>query len=772
MKGFQLTPGNSNGRPSYSFTRAVLLYLLLGLFANLGLFSPVVPLAQAAGVVNPCTETALVAALAGGGTVTFGCSGTITLTTTPTTGILIAANTVIDGSGQNVTISGGNTRRMFNLQGGVTLDIRNLTFTNGTDLGTDGGVINTNPGSILLVSKSTFSNNRSIHYGSTIENRGTTTITDTTFSNNNSQSDTGVIENDGTLFVRNSTFSGNTATGVGATIYNDVNGNATISNSTFFGNTANLGGGALFNGFNDTMTIINSTLAGNRGAGTGDFVYNVGGTVTLRNTIVTNSTPGQLCNGPIVNGGNNLQFGDNTSTCGAGIPVANPLLGPLANNGGPTQTMALGAGSPAIDQGNNAVCAAAPVNNLDQRGVTRPLGSACDIGAYEQVATTLNLTLSFNPAVIEPNNNSVLSFVLNNPTGSALTNVSFNSTLPSQLTIVGTATNACGSGTVTATPGTGSVSASGVALANNQTCAITVTVTSKVVGKWTVTVNSLSSSQTGAFAINASATLTVQLPQAGLPADLILQLRITPDRYASTDPANMISYSFKVKNVGPGKAVRVALRLPIDPNLTVGYASFSDSRMWVSAIVRDVDQPYLQIGMPDLDPNSQEFSGTLVFRPASTAKAGAVIFSRLFGAWDDDNGTGKKVYSNGVRFNLSSDNTNRDETGGAVQLFSPATTSVSNFSTLTITGDFYAPNESINLWITDKNGVSTGLGTSQADANGNFKFDLTVLNLAVGDSYSVVGFGSRSEVSGSTIITVVAPPSPQTLETIDIKKCF
>ena len=59
------------------------------------------------------------------------------------------------------------------------------------------------------------------------------------------------------------------------------------------------------------------------------------------------------------------------------------MLGPLQDNGGPTQTMALLPGSAAIDAANDAICAAPPVNNLDQRGITRPQGPHCDIGAFE-----------------------------------------------------------------------------------------------------------------------------------------------------------------------------------------------------------------------------------------------------------------------------------------------------------------------------------------------------------------------------------------------------
>jgi hypothetical protein len=72
----------------------------------------------------------------------------------------------------------------------------------------------------------------------------------------------------------------------------------------------------------------------------------------------------------------------------------------LQNNGGPTYTMALGPGSAAIDAANDAICAAPPVNNLDQRGVTRPIGVHCDIGAYEalpQSTATPTATPTISP---------------------------------------------------------------------------------------------------------------------------------------------------------------------------------------------------------------------------------------------------------------------------------------------------------------------------------------------------------------------------------------
>ena len=106
---------------------------------------------------------------------------------------------------------------------------------------------------------------------------------------------------------------------------------------------------------------------------------NAQGTVTLTNTIVANAGSGENCGGTIINGGTNLQF-PGTTCASTTIPTADPLLQPLANNGGPTQTRALGAGSPAINTGTTGC---PPVPATDQRGVTRPQGAGCEIGAFE-----------------------------------------------------------------------------------------------------------------------------------------------------------------------------------------------------------------------------------------------------------------------------------------------------------------------------------------------------------------------------------------------------
>ena len=150
---------------------------LVAILVLLALAVPATP-AHAGGVVSVCDEAHLRAALAGGGTVTFTCSGTITLTAE----ITIAADTTIDGTGQAVTISGNNAVRVLAVNSGVRLNVDGLTVANGyvSDIVSNGGGI---------------------------DNHGTLTISNSIFSGNSAYNGGGIF-NYGTLTVRNSTFSG------------------------------------------------------------------------------------------------------------------------------------------------------------------------------------------------------------------------------------------------------------------------------------------------------------------------------------------------------------------------------------------------------------------------------------------------------------------------------------------------------------------------------------------------------------------------------------
>jgi hypothetical protein len=123
------------------------------------------------------------------------------------------------------------------------------------------------------------------------------------------------------------------------------------------------------------VTLASVTISGNTGS---QNIATGGSTLRARDTIVANGGTGN-CDVPLTSQGHNLE---STNQCGfhaAGDLVnANPLLGPLANNGGPTDTLALVANSPAVNAADPGACSGA-----DQRGVSRPQQGACDIGAFE-----------------------------------------------------------------------------------------------------------------------------------------------------------------------------------------------------------------------------------------------------------------------------------------------------------------------------------------------------------------------------------------------------
>jgi predicted outer membrane repeat protein len=192
----------------------------------------------------------------------------------------------------------------------------------------------------------------------------------------------GGIYNDGTLNITNSTFSGNNAT-VGGGVYN--HGTGSISNSTFADNQAGEDGGGVYN--EAILTVTNSTFSGNRTTGSGGGIRTVGVDAILRNTIVSNSPSGDNCSGIFADGGGNLVWGDHTCP---GIHQ-DPLLSTLDYYNGNTKSFALLPGSAAIEAGDPGICAAAPVSNHDQRGVARPQGAQCDIGAFESRGFTLSV---------------------------------------------------------------------------------------------------------------------------------------------------------------------------------------------------------------------------------------------------------------------------------------------------------------------------------------------------------------------------------------------
>ena len=327
---------------------------------------------------------------AGPDTITFNISGTITLASTLPL-ITFGPGLTLDGTGQTLTIDGNHAVQAAIVDPGASLTLNNLTIANGIGSG-GGGIVNNGT---LAITNSTFSGNSSSVNGGGIFNHGTLTIVNSTFSGNRATGFGGGIYNDtGIITVTDSTFSGNNAQEWGGGISTNF-GTLTITSSTFSDNSAGYGGGGVY--IDGMLTITSSTFSGNNTTGYGGGIYNNGGAiVTLRNSIIVNSAGGRNCYGPTTDGGNNI---DDGATCGWGsdsgsMSNTNPLLGALANNGGPTQTFALLTGSPAIDGVTFNAPNGAPAT--DQRGVARPQGAGYDIGAFESLQAQAGPTISVN----------------------------------------------------------------------------------------------------------------------------------------------------------------------------------------------------------------------------------------------------------------------------------------------------------------------------------------------------------------------------------------
>ncbi|HEX4759288.1 MAG TPA: choice-of-anchor Q domain-containing protein [Thermoleophilaceae bacterium] len=346
--------------------------------------------------------------------------------------VLSIANSTFTGN-----VSGGNTFGGYGIvlidaTGDLTVNVSNSRFASNR-MGGDGTTgafgeglfrLSSNANGSVTVANSTFTANRmgggglnSAGYGifEVYANASATmSVTNSTFSGNSmggggsGSSGNGPIYftpgSPGTLTVSGSTFTGNTvggdgASGLGGGIYFTPNSGAStvnIVNSTFSGNSVGGGGaggtglgGAIYlnppGAATATLSINNVTVASNSaggggGAGQGGGLFrNSAVTAHITNSILAGNLASGApnnCSAPLTSDGHNIENG---TTCGFGTPTdqnTDPLLAPLGDFGGPTPTRPLLPGSPAIDRG--AGCAV-----TDQRGLPRPFGPACDIGAYE-----------------------------------------------------------------------------------------------------------------------------------------------------------------------------------------------------------------------------------------------------------------------------------------------------------------------------------------------------------------------------------------------------
>ncbi|MGE5774947.1 MAG: choice-of-anchor Q domain-containing protein, partial [Chloroflexota bacterium] len=273
--------------------------------------------------------------------------------------------TIDGGSGGSVILSGAGSYRIFEVTSAGNLTLNNLKLQDGNYKAWCSGGL---PGAPSCA-------------GGGIYSEGTLTITNGTFSGNSADAGGAIFIAAGTVEISNSTFANNSAYQGGA-IFTWA-GTATVLNSTFFANSATYGG-AIYSE-TATLSLSNNTFS-NNSATYGGGLYNVG-ILNLTNNILANSPSGADCfnedgAGIVVTDVGNLVEVNaaETNNCGTPAATGDPNLGPLASNGGLTRTMALLSGSPAIDAADAAACPVA-----DQRGVSRPQGSACDIGAFEFV---------------------------------------------------------------------------------------------------------------------------------------------------------------------------------------------------------------------------------------------------------------------------------------------------------------------------------------------------------------------------------------------------
>jgi uncharacterized repeat protein (TIGR01451 family)/CSLREA domain-containing protein len=402
----------------------------------------------------------------------------------------ITTSLVVSGTDRGgVILDGGGLDRLFDIYSPATVTISEVTIQHG-DTGAgmgpaySGGGIALSSGSSLTLNGVILRNNAAGDSGGGLyNNAGTATLNDVTVENNTA-SYVGGIRSTGALTLNNcavsgnqatnygggiqssyvlalnaSTVSGNTAGGNGGGVYVNL-GAATLDNSTISDNTANSGwGGGVWVYYQAEITATNTTISHNN-AGGGLFNYHEQAlaadgsdaiapaqesNIRLKNTIVAHNLVRNcgrsLSSPPIDSLGHNLDSGN---TCEFAQPTdlsdADARLGPLKNNGGPTLTHALLPGSPAIDGGDNGGCPP-----TDQRGVERPQGAVCDVGAYELTLggeADLSIVKSGSPDPVGANATLIYTLVVSNTGPYTATTVTVMDTLPVGVTYV----NASGDG--------------------------------------------------------------------------------------------------------------------------------------------------------------------------------------------------------------------------------------------------------------------------------------------------------------------------------------
>lgn len=339
----------------------------------------------------------------------------ISATCTASSPVNVASRIDVVSGGGDLTISGpgassfvldgGDAVQIFSVLSADNLSISGVTFQNGssTTVGTDGGAVYIQSANDVLISGVVFESNDagSFHAGALqVGNSANVTITDSTFSNNSGGIGGALylVYNSGPTVISNSTFVGNTATDYGgALVVYEEPASFSMFNCTLTGNSAGGNGGAIaFSGMYTSAVLGFNTITDNTAGGNGGGLYSLYGdsaeTITIFGSIFAGNT---AANGdeawidasvPVTSSDSLFRGGVVGFTPGGTDLVGvDPVLGPLADNGGLTMTRALLIGSPALDAGPTTF---APFvgDGFDQRGTpfVRSFNGRSDIGAFER----------------------------------------------------------------------------------------------------------------------------------------------------------------------------------------------------------------------------------------------------------------------------------------------------------------------------------------------------------------------------------------------------